>query len=142
MTTFPTLDAWLTHLESAHPVGIDMGLARVTSVARTLGVDKPTYRVITVGGTNGKGSTAATLASILAASGLRTGLYTSPHLIRINERIRVDGREIADDKFALLHDLVERAGNGRKRGELLDEPVTSGDSFSAFDRLAVAIDGP
>src|SRR5438445_11660909 len=59
-------------------------------------------------GTNGKGSTAATLASILEASGLRTGLYTSPHLIRINERIRIDGEQIADDKFALLHDVVER----------------------------------
>src|SRR5689334_19372711 len=61
-----------------------------------------------VAGTNGKGSTAATLAAILRASGLRTGLYTSPHLIRINERIRINGEEIADDKFALLHDMVER----------------------------------
>jgi len=63
---------------------------------------------VLIAGTNGKGSTAATLASILEASGLRTGLYTSPHLIRINERIRIDGEEIEDDKFALLHDLVER----------------------------------
>jgi len=63
---------------------------------------------VLIAGTNGKGSTAATLASILEASGLRTGLYTSPHLIRINERIRIDGAEIEDDKFALLHDLVER----------------------------------
>src|SRR5689334_14325044 len=63
---------------------------------------------ILVAGTNGKGSTAATLASILRASGLRTGLYTSPHLIRINERIRIDGEQITDDKFALLHDMVER----------------------------------
>src|SRR5205823_6115201 len=59
-------------------------------------------------GTNGKGSTAATLASILRASGLRTGLYTSPHLLRINERIQINGEVIADDKFALLHDMVER----------------------------------
>jgi dihydrofolate synthase/folylpolyglutamate synthase len=61
-----------------------------------------------IAGTNGKGSTAATLASILRASGLRTGLYTSPHLLRINERIQINGKEIADDKFALLHDMVER----------------------------------
>ena len=63
---------------------------------------------VLIAGTNGKGSTAATLASILQASGLRTGLYTSPHLIRINERIQVNGEQIADDKFALLHDLVDR----------------------------------
>ena len=63
---------------------------------------------VLIAGTNGKGSTAATLASILEASGLRTGLYTSPHLVRINERIRINGEEISDDKFALLHDLVSR----------------------------------
>src|SRR4029077_407622 len=59
-------------------------------------------------GTNGKGSTAATLAAILKASGLRTGLYTSPHLVKINERIRIGGAEIPDDDFALIHDLVDR----------------------------------
>ncbi len=63
---------------------------------------------VLIAGTNGKGSTAATLASILRASGLRTGLYTSPHLVRINERIRIDGIGIGDDHFALLHDLVDR----------------------------------
>ena len=63
---------------------------------------------VLIAGTNGKGSTAATLASILQASGLRTGLYTSPHLVRINERIRIDGAAIADDEFALLHDMVDR----------------------------------
>lgn len=63
---------------------------------------------VLVAGTNGKGSTAATVASILQASGVRTGLYTSPHLVRINERIRINGQEIADDDFALLHDVVDR----------------------------------
>ncbi len=63
---------------------------------------------VLIAGTNGKGSTAATLASIQQASGLRTGLYTSPHLLRMNERIRINGEDIADDKFALLHDMVER----------------------------------
>jgi dihydrofolate synthase/folylpolyglutamate synthase len=62
---------------------------------------------VLIAGTNGKGSTAATLASILRASGLRTGLYTSPHLVRINERIRVDGEEISDDNFASLHGEVD-----------------------------------
>ncbi len=63
---------------------------------------------VLIAGTNGKGSTAATLAAILAASGLRTGLYTSPHLVRINERIRIDGKEIGDEDFVLLHELVDR----------------------------------
>ena len=61
-----------------------------------------------IAGTNGKGSTAATLASILRASGLKTGLYTSPHLVRINERIRVNGEEISDDDFAALQGEVDR----------------------------------
>src|SRR2546428_12774445 len=63
---------------------------------------------VLIAGTNGKGSTAATLASILQASGVRTGLYTSPHLVRINERVRINGGEISDDDFALLHDVVDR----------------------------------
>src|SRR5271154_19934 len=63
---------------------------------------------VLIAGTNGKGSTAATLASILRASGLKTGLYTSPHLIRINERIRLNGDPIGDDDFATLHDVVGR----------------------------------
>ena len=71
-----------------------------------------------IAGTNGKGSTAATLASILTASGLRTGLYTSPHLARANERIRLDRAEIADDDFARLYFRVHDAAqelvlNGR-----------------------------
>jgi|HubBroStandDraft_6_1064221.scaffolds.fasta_scaffold36167_2 dihydrofolate synthase/folylpolyglutamate synthase len=67
---------------------------------------------VLIAGTNGKGSTAATLASILQASGLRTGLYTSPHLVRINERIRINGEKISDGDFALLHDMVDRTAEG------------------------------
>jgi dihydrofolate synthase/folylpolyglutamate synthase len=74
---------------------------------------------VLIAGTNGKGSTAATLASILRASGLRTGLYTSPHLVRINERIRVNGEEISDDDFARLHGEVDRVAERLvERGEL------------------------
>src|SRR5436309_11701107 len=61
---------------------------------------------VLIAGTNGKGSTAATLSSILQASGLSTGLYTSPHLVRINERIRVDGNAISDEDFAELYEAV------------------------------------
>jgi dihydrofolate synthase/folylpolyglutamate synthase len=73
-------------------------------------LDHPERRFpgVLIAGTNGKGSTAATLASILRASGLRTGLYTSPHLVRINERIRVNGQEISDDDFAFLHTKVDQ----------------------------------
>ncbi len=73
-------------------------------------LDNPERRFpsVLIAGTNGKGSTASTLASILQASGSRTGLYTSPHLVRINERIRIDGQQISDDDFALVHDLVDR----------------------------------
>jgi dihydrofolate synthase/folylpolyglutamate synthase len=67
-----------------------------------------TFPSVLIAGTNGKGSTAATLASILRSSGLKTGLYTSPHLVRINERIRVNGDEIGDDEFAGLHGEVDR----------------------------------
>jgi dihydrofolate synthase / folylpolyglutamate synthase len=73
-------------------------------------LDHPERRFpgILIAGTNGKGSTAATLAAILEASGLRTGLYTSPNLVRINERIRINDQEIGDPEFALLHDVVDR----------------------------------
>src|SRR2546426_10840580 len=78
---------------------------------------------VLVAGTNGKGSTAATLASILQASDLRTGLYTSPHLVRINERIRISGKEISDDDFALLHDVVDRTAERLvEEGELPGHP--------------------
>jgi len=75
---------------------------------RALDYPERRFPSVLIDGTNGKGSTAATLASILKASGLRTGLYTSPHLIRINERIRINGEEISDDEFALLHDMIDR----------------------------------
>jgi dihydrofolate synthase/folylpolyglutamate synthase len=74
---------------------------------------------VLIAGTNGKGSTAATLSSILRASGLKTGLYTSPHLIRINERIRVNGQEIGDEDFARLHGAVDAAAEKLvERGDL------------------------
>src|ERR1039457_7327613 len=84
----------------------DLARMRVLLQAR----DHPERRFpsVLIAGTNGKGSTAATLASILRASGLKTGLYTSPHLVRINERIRINGEEIRDDDFARLHGEVDR----------------------------------
>jgi dihydrofolate synthase/folylpolyglutamate synthase len=87
----------------------DLGHMRV--LLEALNHPERKFPGILIAGTNGKGSTAATLASILRASGLRTGLYTSPHLVRINERIRINGSEISDDDFALLHDVVDRTAD-------------------------------
>src|SRR5438874_6193302 len=78
-------------------------LAHMRVLLQAMGHPERRFPSVLIAGTNGKGSTAATLASILRASGLKTGLYTSPHLMRINERIRVNGEEISNDKFAFLH---------------------------------------
>src|SRR3981081_3315752 len=83
-------------------------LASMRVLLAALGNPERRFPSILGAGTNGKGSTAATLASILRASGYKTGLYTSPHLLRINERVRVDGKEIGDDDFARLHGEVDR----------------------------------
>jgi dihydrofolate synthase / folylpolyglutamate synthase len=83
-------------------------LAHMRVLLEALGHPERQFPSVLIAGTNGKGSTAATLASILRASGLKTGLYTSPHLVRINERIRVNGKEISDDEFAFLHGEVDR----------------------------------
>ena len=83
-------------------------LAHMRVVLSALGHPENRFPTVLVAGTNGKGSTAATLASILRASGLKTGLYTSPHLVRINERICLNGKPLADDDFAMLYDVVGR----------------------------------
>src|SRR6478672_108702 len=83
-------------------------LAHMRVLLEALHHPEKAFPSVLIAGTNGKGSTAATLSSILRASGLKTGLYTSPHLVRINERIRIDGREIGDDDFARLHGDVDR----------------------------------
>src|ERR1700723_2060954 len=83
-------------------------LAHMRVLLKAMNHPERVFPSVLIAGTNGKGSTAATLASILRASGLRTGLYTSPHLVRINETIRIGNNEISDDDFALLHDVVDR----------------------------------
>jgi len=100
-----TLGEWLALQESVHARSIDLGLERVARVARTLGVDRPPYRVVTVGGTNGKGSTVAHAEAILRAGGTAVGAFMSPHLVRYNERIRIRG-DLAGD--APLIDAFER----------------------------------
>lgn len=83
-------------------------LAHMRVLLAALGHPEKRFPAVLIAGTNGKGSTAATLAAIVEASGLKTGLYTSPHLVRINERIRLNGHAIGDDDFAILHDVVGR----------------------------------
>lgn len=94
-------------------------LAHMRALLAAIGSPEKKFRAVLVAGTNGKGSTAATLASILQAAGHRTGLYTSPHLVRINERIRVNGDAIAGDAFAAAFDRVAAAATQLvERGEL------------------------
>lgn len=105
------LAQWLEFIGRQHPDAIALGLDRVREVLgrMQLRLDCP---VVTVGGTNGKGSVCAMLESILLASGRRVGLYTSPHLLHYNERVRIAGREAADDILAQAFEAVERAREG------------------------------
>jgi dihydrofolate synthase/folylpolyglutamate synthase len=105
---FTNLDEWLAHLETAHPVGIDMGLSRINRVKESLGLQFH-CTVITVGGTNGKGSTCAFLESILLAAGYRVACHTSPHLLRFHERARIQGREATDAELLQSFNRVEQA---------------------------------
>jgi dihydrofolate synthase/folylpolyglutamate synthase len=102
----PTLAEWLTWIERIHPSSIAMGLDRVKSVKDALGLE-PRFPVFTVGGTNGKGSACAMLEAILSHAGYRVGTYTSPHLLRYNERVRIDRREAADEALARALSAVE-----------------------------------
>ncbi|MBW8365034.1 MAG: bifunctional tetrahydrofolate synthase/dihydrofolate synthase [Rhizobium sp.] len=108
MQRLTSLDAWLARLERLHPSTIDLGLDRVRRVKEALGL-VPDFPLIVVGGTNGKGSTCAYLAAILDAAGYKTGLYTSPHLLRYNERVRVAGREASDAELIAAFERVDAA---------------------------------
>ena len=104
-----SLDDWLSYLESIHPAEIDLGLDRVLVVFRRLFRRNPPARVLTVGGTNGKGSTVVALEHLLARAGRTTGAYTSPHLQRYNERVRINGTEVSDRTLVLAFEAVEAA---------------------------------
>ena len=110
-----TLPQWLDYIEQLHPKTIALGLDRVEKVKRALGL-APVFPIIAVGGTNGKGSVCAMLEAILNCSGFRVGCYTSPHLLRYNERVRVSRAEADDSDLARAFAAVESA-----RG---NEPLT------------------
>jgi dihydrofolate synthase/folylpolyglutamate synthase len=111
-STERSLDEWLAWMEAHHPIQIDMGLDRAAQVARQLALDLGGIPVITVGGTNGKGSCVAFLDAILRAQGYRVGCYTSPHLLRYNERVRIDGAAATDAQLCAAFAAVEQALQG------------------------------
>ena len=105
------LDGWLARIEALHPrgsAGIELGLERVAAVKARLG-QRESSPVILVGGTNGKGSTCAMLEHILLAAGYRVGLYTSPHLLHYNERVRLNGVAASDASLCSAFERVETA---------------------------------
>ena len=103
-----TLQQWLEYIERQHPKTIALGLDRVARVRDALGL-APAFPIITVGGTNGKGSVCAMLEAILHCAGYRVGRYTSPHLLRFNERVRVARMDARDEELAQEFAAVERA---------------------------------
>ena len=109
MPHFSSLPDWLSWQETLHPKKIDLGLERVARVAGRMQLLTPDHGVITVAGTNGKGSSIAMLEAILLSAGYRTGCYSSPHLLRYNERIRVAGKEVDDATLCTAFDAVDQA---------------------------------
>lgn len=108
-----SLTDWLSYLEHVHPITIDMGLDRVRAVAQKANLLQLPGRVITVGGTNGKGTTCAMLSSILRQAGYRTGVYASPHILHYNERITIEGQAVSDTDLCEAFAYIEE-----KRGDI------------------------
>ncbi len=111
--TARTLSDWLGYIERQHPKTIAMGLERVRVVADAMALPKPARHVITIAGTNGKGSTVAFVEAIARAADWRVGAYTSPHLLCYNERVRIDGEDADDASLIAAFEAVEAA-----RGEV------------------------
>ena len=102
------LDEWLSYLENSHFKAIDLGLERIKSVAQELDLLTPAPFVITVGGTNGKGTTCRLLETILLNAGYRVGVYSSPHLLRYNERVRIQNHELDDAEHTASFAYIEQ----------------------------------
>ena len=107
-----TLEAWLSRLEKRHFKAIDLGLDRCGAVWERMGRPRPAARVITVAGTNGKGSAVAFLDALIRSAGFRCGAYTSPHLLRFNERLRINGEEATDQQLVGAFEQTEAALEG------------------------------
>ncbi len=103
------LATWLSYLEHLHSKTIDLGLARVSEVAGQMDIVKPAPFVFTVAGTNGKGTTCRTLETILMAAGYKVGVYSSPHLVRYTERVRIQGAELPEAAHTASFAEIEAA---------------------------------
>lgn len=132
------LAEWLQRVEALHPSEIDLGLARIAQVSRQMKLPSIAKKVITVAGTNGKGSTVCMLSSILAAAGYKVGTYTSPHLVHYNERVRINGKPVSDE---LLCDAFERVDHAREDISLTYFEFGALTAFDIFSRadLDVAV---
>ncbi len=133
---FNSLAAWLEWQDTLHPEPIDLGLERVRAVFGRMGRRRPAPTVLTVGGTNGKGSVVAYLDAILRRTGYTVGTFTSPHLIRYNERVRVNGQPADDDALMAAFDAIDRARE--------DETLTFFEwnalaAFTVFERAAIDV---
>jgi dihydrofolate synthase/folylpolyglutamate synthase len=126
------LAEWLEYQLRTHPQAIAMGLERVREVARRLGIAKPGEHVVTVGGTNGKGSTVAFIEAIALAAGLRVGAFTSPHLLRYNERVRLGGQDIDDARLVAAFERIDAA---RRQSGSAEIPLT----YFEFGTLAALL---
>ena len=140
MTDPATLDRALDRLYRRTTHGIRPGLERVGALLERLGHPERAWPAIHVAGTNGKGSVCAMVESILRAAGVRTGLYTSPHLVRFHERIRVAGRPIGDADLASVIDAVEDEARALDRGgagEATFFEIGTAAAFEHFRRAGV-----
>jgi len=106
-----SLENWLQYISSVHPREIELGLSRTQRVAASLGLDKPAPLVVTVAGTNGKGSCVATMEAILQQAGFKTGCYTSPHIHVFNERIRINANNVSDESLIAAFEAIDEARN-------------------------------
>jgi len=131
------LDEWLTYQERVNVRSIELGLDRVREVWQRMGAPAPAHRVITVGGTNGKGSTVALLEAMLRAAGLRVGAFTSPHLVDYNERIRIDGANADDATLIASFERIEAARN-TAQGDAIPLTYFEFGTLAALDLFARA----
>ncbi|UDG80855.1 Dihydrofolate synthase/folylpolyglutamate synthase [Candidatus Hartigia pinicola] len=102
-----SLDIWLSYLTKLHSQSIDMGLERVRQVMEKMELTQPATRIITVTGTNGKGTTCHAIESILIAAGIKVGVYSSPHLVNYTERVRIQGQELPESVFCRVFANIE-----------------------------------
>ena len=115
--------------------GIKLELETIENILKQLNSPHKNYQIVHVAGTNGKGSTATYIASILRKAGFRTGLYTSPHLVRFNERIVVDGEQITDDQVVAAHDAVHSVDTGNRKATFFEIATAMG--FHHFSTAGV-----